>query len=164
MPCKPYVRSVYTHFTDPKVYFDALCAQLGKPTFLEGLVFGEKSFVLISGEFADAPTTDAQKALVYAPCDPEHKGVPPLRWLAVCRFCERLSGGAVRSGAVWCGVRFGVVLPTRRTHQLAGGRQHRFDSGAAVPAPVRARRVVDGRSNGKQSQSPPLASLFGTLH
>jgi delta24-sterol reductase len=55
MPGAPYVRSTYRHFTDLDAYVDAFLGALDRQTFMEGVVFGPRSYLLVTAELAPDP-------------------------------------------------------------------------------------------------------------
>jgi delta24-sterol reductase len=55
VPAKPFVRLTYRRFESLDEYAAAYRASLGVPDFHEGVVFGPRCHVLLTGEFADDP-------------------------------------------------------------------------------------------------------------
>jgi delta24-sterol reductase len=53
IPAKRWVRSTYRHFTSLQGYVEAFEAALEQTTYMEGLVCGPSSFMLITSEFTD---------------------------------------------------------------------------------------------------------------
>jgi delta24-sterol reductase len=59
VPAKPYVKSMYRRFRTLKEYLAAYKEALGKHDFHEGVIFGPRTFVLLTGDFVDEPGQEA---------------------------------------------------------------------------------------------------------
>ena len=55
VPARPYVELTYQRFTSLHSYLDAFHESLGQTAFHEGVIFGPRMQVLITGEFVDQP-------------------------------------------------------------------------------------------------------------
>jgi delta24-sterol reductase len=55
MPAAPYVRSTYRHFTSLDAYTSAFAAAIDRQPFMEGVIFGPDSYVLVTAELAPDP-------------------------------------------------------------------------------------------------------------
>lgn len=55
VPARPYVEITYRRFTSLRAYLDAFRESLGQTAFHEGVIFGPRMQVLITGEFVDQP-------------------------------------------------------------------------------------------------------------
>jgi FAD/FMN-containing dehydrogenase len=55
VPARPYVEITYRRFTSLPAYLDAFRESLGQTAFHEGVIFGPRMYVLITGAFVDHP-------------------------------------------------------------------------------------------------------------
>jgi delta24-sterol reductase len=55
VPAKPWVKCTYRRFESLPEYVAAFTASLGEADFHEGMIFGPRGYVLLTGEFVDEP-------------------------------------------------------------------------------------------------------------
>jgi delta24-sterol reductase len=60
VPASRYVKITCRRFTDRDAYLDAFRESLGRPAFHEGVVYGPRMYVLITGDFVDDPSAAAR--------------------------------------------------------------------------------------------------------